>query len=80
MIMYSEIFEEALKNHNQALSFDQSSLLAIQEMASGLVDVVNAGGTIFWCGNGGSAADSQHYAAELMVRYEKDRRPIRSVA
>ena len=38
------------------------------------------GGTVFWCGNGGSAADSQHLAAELVGRFRKDRRPLRSVA
>lgn len=38
------------------------------------------GGTLFWCGNGGSAADSQHLAAELVGRFKKDRRPLRSVA
>ena len=38
------------------------------------------GSTVFWCGNGGSAADSQHLAAELVGRFKKDRRPLRSVA
>ena len=37
-------------------------------------------GTLFWCGNGGSAADSQHIAAELVGRYKKNRRPLRSIA
>ena len=37
-------------------------------------------GTIFWCGNGGSAADSQHIAAEFLGRYKNDRRPLRSIA
>ena len=38
------------------------------------------GGTIFWCGNGGSAADSQHIAAEFVGRFKKDRKPLRSIA
>jgi len=37
-------------------------------------------GTLFWCGNGGSAADSQHLAAELVGRYKKDRKALRSIA
>lgn len=41
---------------------------------------VFAGGTVFWCGNGGSAADAQHLAAELVGRFELERNPIRSVA
>lgn len=37
-------------------------------------------GTLFFCGNGGSAADAQHIATEYVVRYMKDRRPLRAVA
>jgi D-sedoheptulose 7-phosphate isomerase len=36
--------------------------------------------TIFWCGNGGSAADSQHLAAELIGRFKRERRAIASLA
>ena len=37
-------------------------------------------GTIFWCGNGGSASDSQHIAAELVGRFNKERRALKSIA
>ena len=37
-------------------------------------------GTVFWCGNGGSAADSQHLAAELVGRFKNDRKPLKSIA
>lgn len=37
-------------------------------------------GTLFCCGNGGSAADSQHMAAELVGRFKKNRKPLRSIA
>ena len=36
--------------------------------------------TIFWCGNGGSAADSQHLSAELVGRFKLNRKPLKSVA
>ena len=39
-----------------------------------------AGGCIFWMGNGGSAADCQHLAAELVGRFERERRGIASLA
>lgn len=39
-----------------------------------------AGGRIFWAGNGGSAADCQHLAAELVVRYRLNRRALASIA
>ena len=38
------------------------------------------GGKIIFCGNGGSAADSQHLAAEFVVRYKKDRRGLPALA
>jgi|GEM_PF-6374279 len=41
---------------------------------------LSSGGTIFFCGNGGSAADSQHLAGELVSRFLYDRPPLRSVA
>lgn len=41
---------------------------------------IRAGGKIMFFGNGGSAADSQHLATELAVRYKKDRAPIAAVA
>jgi len=41
---------------------------------------LRSGGKIMLCGNGGSAADSQHLAAELTGRYVKDRRPLAALA
>src|SRR5205085_7525276 len=46
------------------------------EMTSALV----AGKKVLWCGNGGSAADSQHLAAELVGRFRRERRGLASVA
>ena len=41
---------------------------------------VRRGGTLFFCGNGGSAADAQHLATEYVVRYMRDRRAYPAVA
>ncbi|MGD8206699.1 MAG: SIS domain-containing protein [Thiohalocapsa sp.] len=41
---------------------------------------LDRGGRVFWMGNGGSAADSQHLAAELVGRFERERRGIASIA
>lgn len=49
---------------------------AIRAMASAL----QAGGKVMACGNGGSAADSQHFAAELLNRFEKERPPLAAIA
>ena len=43
-------------------------------------DVLRRGGTLFFCGNGGSAADAQHLATEYVVRYMKNRRALPAIA
>jgi D-sedoheptulose 7-phosphate isomerase len=43
-------------------------------------DVVRGGGTLFFCGNGGSAADAQHLATEYVVRYMRNRRALPAIA
>jgi D-sedoheptulose 7-phosphate isomerase len=60
----------ALKSHSKQLL----------EISQELIDAAQNGKTIFWMGNGGSAADAQHLAAELVGRFEIDRRPISSIA
>jgi D-sedoheptulose 7-phosphate isomerase len=44
------------------------------------VSAIKAGHKIFFFGNGGSAADAQHLATELTIRYKKDRDPIAAIA
>jgi len=51
------------------------------ETALALVrDTVRRGGTLFFCGNGGSAADAQHLATEYVVRYARNRKAYPAVA
>lgn len=45
-----------------------------------MVHCLRGGGRILACGNGGSAADAQHFAAELLNRFEKERPPLAAVA
>ena len=52
----------------------------IYEMKEALLASISSGKTIFWYGNGGSAADSQHMAAELVSRFKLERRGISSIA
>jgi D-sedoheptulose 7-phosphate isomerase len=53
---------------------------AVAEAARMIVASIRGGGKAIFCGNGGSAADSQHLAAELMGRYLKEREPLPAVA
>ena len=52
----------------------------IARATSMIRDTVLRGGTLLFCGNGGSAADAQHLATEYMVRYMTNRRPLRALA
>ena len=52
----------------------------LEETVELLLSCLDAGGTILVCGNGGSAGDAQHLAAELVCRVRRDRRAIPSVA
>jgi D-sedoheptulose 7-phosphate isomerase len=45
-----------------------------------MTECLRAGGKVMACGNGGSAADSQHFAAELLNRFEKERAPLAAIA
>ena len=53
---------------------------SIEKVAVVLINCLKNEGTIFWCGNGGSAADSQHLAGELVGRFCGDRRPLKSIS
>ena len=48
--------------------------------AGWMAETINSGGKILVCGNGGSAADAQHFAAELVGRFEQDRRAWPAIA
>ena len=51
------------------------------DAALGMVEeTVKRGGTLFFCGNGGSAADAQHMATEYVVRYRRERRAYPAIA
>jgi D-sedoheptulose 7-phosphate isomerase len=54
-----------------------------EQIAHGIVAMTNclrAGGKVMACGNGGSAADAQHFAAELIGRFERERQELAAIA
>lgn len=53
---------------------------ALEQALTMVRETVRGGGTLFFCGNGGSAADAQHIATEYVVRYMRDRRAYPAVA
>ena len=52
----------------------------IADAAQLMIDVLNCGGKILSCGNGGSAGDAQHFSAELLNRFEMERPGLPAVA
>jgi D-sedoheptulose 7-phosphate isomerase len=70
-------FEESAK---LKLSASQSLAAPIVRAGLLLAEALESGGKILACGNGGSAADSQHFAAELLNRFERERAPLAAIA
>jgi len=76
-----KIVAHNLTEHIQAIELVAGELsVAIAVIGLRLAGVLECGGTVYWCGNGGSASDCQHLAAELVGRYRNDRQALRSVA
>ena len=53
---------------------------AIEAVAAGMAERLRQGSKVLACGNGGSAADAQHFAAELINRFQRERRPYAALA
>ncbi len=73
-------FDQNLASHIElfkTLSVHQDELLQLVEQCRLALE---QGGKIVFCGNGGSAADSQHLAAEFVVRFKKNRKALASIA
>ncbi len=76
-----DIIRNAIKE-NQLLSQDllENHLDKIISFSKIISNSIKKGGTVFWCGNGGSSSDSQHLAAELIGRFKKTRKPLKSLS
>lgn len=60
----------------QAICEDETLINTIQQVANVITGSLQQGHKILFCGNGGSAADAQHLAAEFSGRFYKDRTPL----
>ena len=67
-------------NTKQAILHNAELIERIEAVADVMVKALREGKRILWCGNGGSAADAQHLAAELSGRFYYDRPPLNSEA
>jgi D-sedoheptulose 7-phosphate isomerase len=71
---------ESLAEHAATVA-DLTPLAPLIETAGEkMIDCLRIGGKILWMGNGGSAADSQHMAAEIVGRFQRERKGLPSIA
>jgi D-sedoheptulose 7-phosphate isomerase len=73
-----EFLEESIETKQKLL--DDKYLNQISEAGEIILEAVKNGNKILTCGNGGSAADAQHFAAELVIRYNKERPSVPAIA
>lgn len=71
---------DLLKEHQTVMSQVESMIPLMEEAAERILSALHQGGNVFLMGNGGSAADAQHLAAELVCRFKSERRAIPAIA
>jgi len=76
----SKIIQIIEEHKKKVAALEQDRLEVISKAAELIINSLQNGGRIYICGNGGSAADAQHIAAELLGRFKCDRRPLPAVA
>ena len=77
----SEAIREAFAEHGRVIEKTASALASgIADAAARIASALASGGKVLVFGNGGSAADAQHFAAELVGRYKRERRAWPAVA
>lgn len=75
-----DLITKAINDHQDAVGALGSLVPAIREVGGVMHEALRQGGKVLWMGNGGSAADSQHLAAELMGRFQRERSALSSIA
>jgi D-sedoheptulose 7-phosphate isomerase len=74
-------FKSEFAEHREVTARTDAALAdAFADMLVACVASLRTGGKILFLGNGGSAADAQHLATELTIRYKRDRAPIAAIA
>lgn len=76
----SKIFEQAIADHLSVIQALPAQQPLLERIAAEMLRAALTGRKILWFGNGGSAADAQHLAAEFVVRFRHERRGIPSIA
>ena len=75
-----DLYLKTIQDHAMVVEQLKSQQELFANIAEHLIRAIRDGKKILWCGNGGSAADSQHLAAELVGRFRRERRAWCSIA
>ncbi|WP_019179702.1 D-sedoheptulose-7-phosphate isomerase [Microbacterium yannicii] len=75
----SDWLDEQLDAHIATAREAAPLLPQVREVGAVLIDAFDRGSTLYTFGNGGSAADAQHFTGELIGHYKRDRRPLPAV-
>jgi D-sedoheptulose 7-phosphate isomerase len=80
-IRFDQFWHSEFTEHEDVTALTRHALARpFEELLEAATACIEAGGKIFFFGNGGSAADAQHLATELTARYKKDRAAIAAIA
>jgi len=72
---------ETIERHKKALAkFESDAFEVLAVAAETITRTIKQDGRVYICGNGGSAADAQHIASELVGRFERQRKPLPAVS
>ena len=72
---------KTIETHKKAVAaFEAAGIEAVAAVAKIMTRALKQNGRLYICGNGGSAADAQHIASELVGRFERERKPLPAVA
>jgi D-sedoheptulose 7-phosphate isomerase len=76
----NRVFYQAIDDHLDVVEQLRQQQAILESLATRVIEALVAGAKVLWCGNGGSAADSQHLAAEFVGRFRRDRQALPSIA
>lgn len=74
------LYLKTIHDHITAVEQLKNQQEVFEKIAGHMIRAIREGKKILWCGNGGSAADSQHLAAEIVGRFRRERRAWASIA
>lgn len=73
-----KLLHDSIDTKSKLIS-DNIFISNVEQAVDYCLETINKGNTIFFCGNGGSAADAQHIAAELTGKFKNDRKPLSGI-